>query len=160
LDYAVEETPLGTGGGLLLALEHLTSDAPFLALNGDTFFKLDAQALCRFHNASGAAGTLALFRASEAGRYMGVKLGADGRLNDLAAGRGEPGALANGGVYVFNPAALRGCAFRAGEKLSLEETLLPNLNATGPGLFGMECSGRFIDIGVPADYARAGEVFE
>lgn len=151
LAYAVEETPLGTGGGLLLALEHLPGDAPFLALNGDTFFAVEAAGLCGFHAASNAAGTLALFRGGEAGRYMGVQLGADGRVRDFTAG-----TFANGGVYVFNPAALRGCGFRAGDTLSLEETLLPTLKDAG--LFGLECAGQFIDIGIPTDYARAGEI--
>jgi D-glycero-alpha-D-manno-heptose 1-phosphate guanylyltransferase len=155
LDYAVEETPLGTGGGLLLALSHLASSAPFLALNGDTFFAVDASELFRFHRESGAAGTLALFRGGGVGRYMGVTLGANGRVQELAAGASP---LANGGVYVFEPEALRGCGFRLGDRISLEETLLPRLKASEKGLSGLECGGRFIDIGVPADYARAGEV--
>jgi len=155
LHYAVEEVPLGTGGGLLLAVKHLGGNAPFLVVNGDTFFAVDGAALGCFHRGSGAACTLALFRAGEAGRYMGVTLGADGRVRELA---GQDGKLANGGVYVFDPAALRDGGFAAGEKCSLEEALLPRLNASGAGLFGVECAGRFIDIGVPADYARAGEV--
>jgi D-glycero-alpha-D-manno-heptose 1-phosphate guanylyltransferase len=158
LDYAVEETPLGTGGGLLLALEQMPGEAPFLALNGDTFFAVDASALRRFHAQSAAGCTLALFRADEADRYMGVRLAPDGRVEDLAAGRGAPGALANGGVYVFNPAMLRERGFVAGEKISLEETLLPSLKDAGDRIFGMACPGRFIDIGVPADYARARDI--
>jgi D-glycero-alpha-D-manno-heptose 1-phosphate guanylyltransferase len=158
LDYAIEETPLGTGGGLLQALDYLPGDAPFLALNGDTFFAVEGQALGRFHANHGAAATLALFRADQASRYMGVELGADGRLQDVGSGPGEAGALANGGVYIFDPTALRGAGFPTGTRLSLEETLLPSLNACSRGLFGMECAGRFIDIGVPADYARAGEI--
>ena len=41
LEYAVEEQPLGTGGGLLLAAEKLKQDTPFLLLNKDTYFKTD-----------------------------------------------------------------------------------------------------------------------
>ena len=89
---------------------------------------------------------------------MGVRLAPDGRVEDLAAGRGAPGALANGGVYVFNPAMLRERGFVAGEKISLEETLLPSLKDAGDRIFGMACPGRFIDIGVPADYARARDI--
>ena len=42
-DFAVEETPLGTGGGIRLALEKCRSER-VLVLNGDTFFRwtLDA----------------------------------------------------------------------------------------------------------------------
>ena len=40
IEYAVEETPMGTGGGLLLAVEKMKKRAPFLLLNGDTFFEV------------------------------------------------------------------------------------------------------------------------
>lgn len=39
LTYAIEEEPLGTGGGLLLAAQGLSET--FLVLNGDTFFEVD-----------------------------------------------------------------------------------------------------------------------
>src|SRR3954468_10612314 len=40
LIYAVEETPLGTGGAIRLALG-LTRESSVLILNGDTFLELD-----------------------------------------------------------------------------------------------------------------------
>lgn len=156
IDYAVEETPLGTGGGLLLALDRLDDDAPCLLLNGDTFFAVEAPALLDFHARHEADWTMSLFRATEADRYMGVRLGADGRLENLAAGRGKIGDYANGGVYALNPAVIRGCGFPRGAKLSLEDEMLPRL----PRLYGFENPGKFIDIGVPADYARAQEILQ
>ena len=39
MDYAVENQPRGTGGGLLLALKHLRRSGTFLILNGDTFLR-------------------------------------------------------------------------------------------------------------------------
>lgn len=159
LDYAVEETPLGTGGGLLHALDRV-GDEPCLVLNGDTFFAVEARSLREVHAARNAAWTMALFHAGEANRYMGVKLGTDGHIQNLAAGRSEIGAYANGGVYLADPAAIRGCGLPGGVKLSLEDELLPRMHAQGQPLYGCACTGTFIDIGVPADYQRAQEVLQ
>lgn len=158
LDYAMEESPLGTGGGLLLAQALLPDEAPFLLLNGDTFFAVEADTLLDFHARQGAAWTLSLFPAQEAGRYMGVRLGTDGRIQDLAAGRGDVGDYANGGVYAASPAALRGGGFPAATKLSLEEDILPVLHRQGQPLYGLAGGGMFIDIGIPTDYKRAQEI--
>ena len=160
IDYAVEETPLGTGGGLLLAAEKTADDAAFLLLNGDTFFAVDLAALTAFHSERRAGWTFSLFRAGEAGRYMGVTASADGRIQSLRSGNGEIGALANGGVYLIDPARLRRISYRAGDRVSLEDELLPAFEAAGGELFGMTSAGRFIDIGVPADYRRAAQVLE
>ena len=49
VDYAVEDQPLGTGGGLLLALKRLRRTGPSLIMNGDTFFKVDLAPMRRYH---------------------------------------------------------------------------------------------------------------
>ena len=46
IDYAVEATPLGTGGAVRLALGHCRHD-PVLVVNGDTFLDLEVDALMR-----------------------------------------------------------------------------------------------------------------
>lgn len=160
LDYAVEESPLGTGGGLLLALARLEDDATCLLLNGDTFFAVQAATVLDFHVNQQAAWTMSLFRATEANRYMGVQLGADGQIQNLAAGRGEVGAYANGGVYALNPATIRNFGFPAATKLSLEDEMLPRMHEEGKPLYGLEHAGTFIDIGVPSDYERAQEILQ
>ena len=157
VEYAVESSPLGTGGGLILALAQLSGDAPFLLLNGDTFFEVDLGVLRAFHLAHGASWTFSLFRTDEAERYMGVEVAMDGSIRSLRAGKGGVGALANGGVYFVEPTPLRNMAFKAGDKLSLEEELLPAFAIAGGKLFAAEFRGRFIDIGVPLDYLRAAE---
>jgi D-glycero-alpha-D-manno-heptose 1-phosphate guanylyltransferase len=158
LDYAVEETPLGTGGGLLLALSALRDDAACLLLNGDTFFAVQASTLFDFHENHQAGWTMSLFRATEPNRYMGVQLDTDGQIQNLEAGRGEVGAYANGGVYALTPATIRSCGFPAATKLSLEDDMLPQMHEEQKPLYGLAHAGIFIDIGVPADYQRAQEV--
>jgi len=158
LDYAVEETPLGTGGGLLLALAKLPDETTCLLLNGDTFFAVEASTFLDFHANRAAVWSMSLFRATEPNRYMGVQLAADGQIQNLAAGRGEVGAYANGGVYALNPASIRNCDFPAATRLSLEDDMLPQMHEEQKPLYGLAHVGSFIDIGVPADYQRAQEI--
>ena len=156
LTYAIEDEPLGTGGGVLLAAQGLSE--PFLVLNGDTFFEVDLAELKRFHSGHSSDWTFSLFRTSEAGRYMGIELKSNGEIDSLTSGTWEQSLLANGGVYLVNPSILLNKAIVPGNKLSLEDDLLPTLVAQGNKLFGLEFPGAFIDIGIPQDYFRAAEV--
>ena len=155
LDYAIEQTPLGTGGGLLLAAEIIGSNTPFLLLNGDTYFAADLKALTGFARANDADWCFSLFRTDEEGRYMGMDITPQGRITSLKPGTGQPGRLANGGVYWVHPRALTGAGFAPGGKVSLEDDIFPAAMASGQHLFGIEFTGAFIDIGVPNDYHRA-----
>jgi D-glycero-alpha-D-manno-heptose 1-phosphate guanylyltransferase len=154
--HVVEDRPLGTGGGLLLARGALAENGAFLVLNGDTFFEVALKALRDFHTARTADTTLSLFRSPQQGRYTGITLGKDGRIKSLSAG--EQGGLANGGVYLMEPGLLEGGPWQPQAAVSLEEDILPFALGAGNRVYGMECSGRFLDIGVPEDYARAADV--
>jgi D-glycero-alpha-D-manno-heptose 1-phosphate guanylyltransferase len=156
--YAIEEEPLGTGGGLLVAACQLNASGPYLVLNGDTFFEVPLAKLLDFHTNRQSDWTFSLFRTGEAGRYMGMRLAADGRIESLRSGTaGQPGLLANGGVYLVEPGIPECSGFTPGDKASLEDDILARLSATSR-LFGYECTGRFIDIGIPDDYHRAGQL--
>lgn len=158
IQYAIEKEPLGTGGGLLLGVASLSASGSFLALNGDTYFEAPLAAMRKFHAARGADATLALFRSTQQGRYTGLNVGAQGEVLSLHAG--EKGGFANGGVYLMDRALLEAAPRRPppAPPLSLEEDILPFALRSGKRLFGWECPGRFLDIGVPEDYARAAEV--
>lgn len=156
IDYAVETEPLGTGGGLFGAMNLLIDETPFLLLNGDTFFELDLTRLAAFHADRRSDWTFALFRAKEAGRYMGLRLDDEGRILSLQSGADDPDRLANGGVYVVSRDGLDRYAPPLGGKISIEDDILPAMMASGCRIFGLECNGRFLDIGVPHDYRRAG----
>ena len=155
LDYVIEKTPLGTGGGLLLATEKINNDTPFLLLNGDTYFAVDLKTLTEFSLVNKADWTFSLFRTDESGRYMGMEVSPQGKIISLKSGSGQPGRLANGGVYWVRSRALLDGRFIAGNKVSLEDDIFPAVMACGQHVFGIEFPGTFIDIGVPDDYHRA-----
>lgn len=158
LEYAVETEPLGTGGGLLLAMDLLTGNDAFLLLNGDTFFEVNLGQLAAFHSERQSDWTLALFRTREAGRYMGPKVDGDGRILSLRSETENAERLANGGVYLISPHIIRRSNLLAGQRVSLEDEIMPGALAAGGRFFGLECEGRFIDIGVPEDYRRAADL--
>ena len=58
IEYAVEGTPLGTGGGILQSLK-LVNTNQVLVLNGDTFFQIDILKLFSVHNDKEADVTIA-----------------------------------------------------------------------------------------------------
>jgi D-glycero-alpha-D-manno-heptose 1-phosphate guanylyltransferase len=156
--YAVEERPRGTGGGLLLAATALSSRDTFLVVNGDTWFEVPLKTLARFHASRQPDVTLALFRSPQEGRYTGLQVGTDGEV--LSFGAGAKGGLANGGVYLMEWSLLESGPQFASAPLSLEEDILPLALGGKRRVYGLECGGRFLDIGVPEDYARAAGLFE
>ena len=158
IDYIVEDKPLGTGGALLFAAQGLTET--FLVLNGDTFFEVNLNNLIAFHKKQQAELTLSLFKSNQLGRYMGVDLADDGKILSLQTGGNELTLLANGGVYLVNPSALKRLNYKPYIKSSLENDLLPKFISLGGGLYGFESSGKFIDIGVPEDYYRAQKILK
>ena len=158
IDYFVEDEPLGTGGALLLAAQGLTET--FLVLNGDTFFEVDLNNFIAFHKKQQSELTLSLFKSNQLGRYMGVDLEDNGEILSLQSGGNELTLLANGGVYLVNPSALKRLNYKLYTKSSLENDLLPKFISLGVGLYGFESSAKFIDIGVPEDYYRAQKILK
>lgn len=155
LDYAIERQPLGTGGGFLLAVEKIGREKPFLLLNGDTYFAVNWGMLNAYAQEHDADWCIALFRTSGHGRYMGVEVSPQGRVTSMKSGVAEGACLANGGVYWVHPRVLQAEPFLPDRAISLEDDVLPAALASGERLFGIECAGTFIDIGVPEDYQRA-----
>lgn len=157
IEYVIEETPLGTGGGLLLAADR-AGDKPFLVLNGDTYFQVDLDELEGFARSNDADWCFSLFRTSEPGRYMGMNLSPDGRVISLGSTLLQGERRANGGVYLVHPRSLATGGWTPGQRCSLEDDIFPASMAAGQRFFGIEFPGVFIDIGVPDDYRRAPSV--
>ena len=149
----VEEEPLGTGGGVRLALRQAREDAVFI-LNGDTFFGVDYPAMQAFHRQSGAQATLALKPLRDFDRYGEVTLDGEGRITAFREKRPCAEGLINGGVYLLQRDALA----EMPERFSLEKDYFEP-KAESAGLAGFRSEGYFIDIGIPADYDRAQRDF-
>tara|TARA_B100000767_G_C19672387_1_gene495863 strand:- start:445 stop:1146 length:702 start_codon:yes stop_codon:yes gene_type:complete len=156
IEYAEETSPLGTGGGLLFAAKNLNET--FLVLNGDTFIEVDLDSLYEFHLKINSNWTFVLFRTNEFDRYMVMSVSPKGEILALNSHDYISSGLANGGVYLIEPAALNSLDVNTLENVSLENQLLPNFISNGGKLFGQECMGKFIDIGLPEDYFKASKI--
>ena len=149
LDVVFEPSPLGTGGALYHARDHL--DARFLLLNGDSWFDfnwLDLGSLDAL-NDDRILGALSLRWLPDANRF-GVVTITDERVSSFAERGDVGGGYVNGGVYVLKRTI---CGEIASDG-SLEANVLPRL-ATEGRLAGRAYHGFFLDIGVPTDFARS-----
>ena len=155
--YAREEEPLGTGGGLLLGLAEVLSDT-VLVLNGDTFFEVTLETMRAQHAARHAHVTVALHRVPHNDRYGEVVLDAHSAIVAFSAKPSGSEGIINGGVYLMQRETLLGLGWNPGDKVGLEQDLFPALLDRKLKMLGMECTGAFIDIGVPIDYQRAAAV--
>lgn len=162
IEYVVEHTPMGTGGGFLLALEQIDFKTPFLLLNGDTYFDVDLKRLTQFAITNRADWVFALFYTDDPGRYMGIDVATDGQICSFKSEiKNQNGRLASGGVYWVNPLTLPSeLLSRWNGPVSLEDDIFPAAYAAGSRFFGLECSGTFIDIGLPDDYYRSASILE
>ena len=154
IDYVVENTPLGTGGAIRLALERATEES-VLVLNGDTFLDADYAAMMGFHTECGATVTLAVVHCDDVSRYGGVTIDGQhvvGFEEKCCLGPGPKPGWISAGTYVLArslawPAALA-------ERFSIERDFFASEVARlRPAAFKIE--GFFLDIGIPEDYDRA-----
>ena len=151
-DYVIEEEPLGTGGGIKLALDKVKDERVFV-LNGDTFFDVDLMQLYDAHFIGKKAITLALKPMRKFNRYGTVNMETiTGTILSFNEKKYCEEGLINGGVYVIskNARIFEGL----GEKFSFETAVLEPQCARHQ-LLGVVQNGYFIDIGIPDDYNRA-----
>ncbi len=157
VEYSIEESPLGTGGGFMLASKSIHE--PFLLINGDTFFEVDLSQLKKFHEKNNSDWTFCVFRTNDTDRYMGMDITTNGKINSLQLFDSSDGCLANGGIYYIEPSIMTCFNVPDGCSKSLENDLLPALFDHTNRIYGLEFSGKFIDIGIPEDYKRASKLF-
>ena len=152
IDYAVEEVPLGTGGGIRLALSKCQSD-DVLVLNGDTMFDVDLRRLFESHvQHPDAAVTLSLRQMQQFDRYGRVSMDASQVITCFHEKQYCEDGLINGGVYLIRRSRLDLSALP--ERFSFEkEVFEPHVQLRD--LYGYVSDGFFIDIGIPEDYQRA-----
>ena len=156
IEYSVESTPLGTGGGIKKAADSIRSK-DFLVLNGDTIFDINISELYDYHLKNRPGVTIALKRLSDNSRYGSVDVDNDLNVRGFIEKKSlNTGFLINGGIYVinrkkFNSACLSG-AFSF-EKDFLEKYY--NIIC----MKGLVFDNYFLDIGVPEDFKLAQTEF-
>ncbi len=156
INYSVENEPLGTGGGIRLALWKIEGPRA-LVMNGDSLFRFDYRQLMAYHLKKKADATLALRKLDDTSRYGRVTITRAGRLNgflerSLSAG---PGYI-NGGVYIIEKSFLMVPELRG--RFSIEKDCFENFYHDLK-FYGYPADGFFLDIGIPEDYLKAQHEF-
>ena len=154
ISFSVEETPLGTGGGIIHALPHLEQDKVFV-VNGDTYFDVAFNEMETFHKNHQAAITLALKPMQQFERYGSIGLNEAQQIIAFKEKQYCESGLINGGIYFTSAGYLKNLGLAA--SFSFEKEVLEPGVAKG-NLYGYISDTYFIDIGIPADYEAAKTV--
>ncbi|WP_246739706.1 HAD-IIIA family hydrolase [Martelella sp. HB161492] len=160
----VEPKPLGTGGALRFAADHLRQE--FVLLNGDTWINADLTVFAQHwleakRKDPALSAQLLLQHVDEPGRFGAVEFD-QGRVT--AFREKDPSAAAvpgyiNAGVYCLDRKIVS--AMAPGEAISLETDILPGLvEKASVAAFPARKGAYFIDIGVPESYAQAQRELE
>lgn len=151
--YAVEETPLGTGGAVKNA-EALLDDTT-IVFNGDVLSDVDLPAVVERHRQSRASATIVLTPVANPSAYGLVETTPEGRVVRFVE-KPEPSQITtdtiNAGIYVLATSALG--LMPRGVKYSIERAFFPALLARGDTVSAFVHRGYWIDIGTPEKYRQ------
>lgn len=145
-----EEKPLGTGGAVKNAFEHIRSD-PFFVVNGDSFCRIDYKAVQDFHVAKKAGVTVVLSMTGDGKDFGTVDLDAACRVTAFREKVKSGHGTVNVGIYCCQKKILN--FMPPGNAFSMEREVFPQL--VGHDFYGFVTDEPFIDIGTPERYQKA-----
>ncbi len=153
IHYAVEKTPLGTGGAVKNAEPLL--DQTTVILNGDVLTDVDLPRVVADHFASGAAATLVLAPVPNPSAYGLVEHDERGRVRRFLE-KPKPSEITtdtiNAGIYVLETSTLK--LMPPAVNHSIERAFFPALLARGDLVRAHVHRGYWIDIGTPEKYLQ------
>lgn len=153
--YSQEQSPLGTGGALRLALPLLKSET-ILVMNGDSFCDINFKDFLNFHLDKKAVVSLIVLQVEETDRFGRVDLGLKDKVIGFEEKKRKSGTgFINAGIYLINKTFI--AEIPEGKEKSIEKELFPSW--IGKRFYGYKGSNNFIDIGTPESYARAEQFF-
>lgn len=146
-----EPEPMGTAGPLALAREILAdgSGTPFFVLNSDVICEYPLAEMMAYHKASGAEATILVTKVTDPSKYGVVVMDDAGKVDRFVEKPKEfVGDKINAGIYCCNPSVLNRIEPRP---TSIEKEVFPAIASDG-GLYAMELTGYWMDVGQPKDY--------
>jgi mannose-1-phosphate guanylyltransferase len=160
ISWITEAEPLGTGGAIVNALDHLGTADAVIALNGDILTDLDLTAMLAFHRERGASVTISLTHVEDARPFGLVPTDDEGRVAEFLEKPAAPvPGDVNAGTYVLDPSALHG--FARGENVSIERQIFPAVIGDGRPVFGFLSHAYWMDLGTPEKYLQGHfDIFE
>ncbi|MDD3825580.1 MAG: mannose-1-phosphate guanyltransferase [Anaerolineae bacterium] len=154
INYAIEETPLGTAGSVKNAQEFL--DEPFIIISGDAVTDINLQQVIDFHQSNKAEATLTLYRVPNPLEYGVIITDADGKISQFLEKPSWGEVISdtvNTGIYVVEPQVLD--LIPEGVPTDWSKDVFPQMLQEGRPLYGYIAGGNWTDIGDIAEYMRA-----
>ena len=155
LQYATEETPLGTAGSVKNAEDALKDDT-FLVISGDALTDMDLTEMVRFHKDKGALVTVGLTRVPDPLEFGIVITEEDGRIQRFLE---KPtwgqvfSDTVNTGVYIMEPEVL--AEVSAKESVDWSHDVFPKLLQRGAPVYGWVSERYWEDVGTLESYLKA-----
>ena len=154
IEYAVEKTPLGTGGAIRNAAKVINSSESIVILNGDVLSSHNLTEQIRQHEANNADVTLHLTQVEDARAYGSVPTDSKGRVTAFLEKMDKPVTnQINAGCYVFNPRVLESIPLDT--VVSVERETFPLLVKNGADVYGYVENSYWVDIGTPQALMKA-----
>ena len=171
ISYAKELSPMGTGGGIRLALEKC-EDKQVIILNGDSFFDVDLKGFYEAHYHHESDFSMAVRKIADASRYGTLKTGNFFLASSSSyknknffkvesffekSEKNESGII-NGGIYILNKKQFFKHT-KASHAFSIEKDFFEK-QTQKLDIGAYLSDGYFIDIGIPEDYKKAQNDFK
>ena len=154
ITYSIEDTPLGTFGGVRKNAGFLRET--FVVASGDVLADVDFKEIYDYHKEKNAIATIALTTADNPTEYGIVGLNESGRIERFKEKPRKEEVfsnLINAGIYVLEPDVFR--YFPLNTNVDFSKDLFPVLLKAHKPLYGKRVSGLWIDIGRPSDLINA-----
>ena len=154
IKYAVEESALGTGGGIRNAAALLDDCDQVVIFNGDVLSGHDLAAQIQSHINNKADITLYLTKVEDARAYGCVELLADNQVKSFLEKMENPVSnMINAGCYIFNRKVID--QIPANQVVSVERDTFPSFLSSGVKVYGYLDNSYWLDIGNPQALVKA-----
>lgn len=149
--FSIEDTPLGTGGAIQNAIPMINTES-FIALNGDSFCKIDYKEFLNFHHKKNSYCSVVASRIDDASEYGTISLDSNDQIMKFEEKTVSGNAVINAGIYLL-PKSL---FYRSKDllKFSLEKELFPKV-ISQKSCFAFVVQSNVVDIGTKQRYIEA-----
>jgi len=152
VNYAVEETALGTAGAVKNAEQYLDYES-FVVLNGDIFTDLDLSAMVSLHRQRRAKITIALTPVVDPTHYGLIETDIKDRVIRFLEKPSREQIttnMINAGTYIMETEVLNSIPKK--KMFSFEHEVFPPLLQKGEPIYAFTSSSYWMDIGTPQKY--------
>lgn len=153
IEYAIEKTPLGTGGAIKAAAQKFREE-PFFVFNGDTLFRADLWEMEKTYLTTRPDMVIGLKPMQDFSRYGTVQINKEHKITAFNEKKYCEKGLINGGVYLLDNNFIE--KNNLPEKFSFEKDVLENL-VSSSNFVAVISDSYFIDIGIKEDYIKASK---